>query len=157
MMGWFVAHEISHLLNFPDPETNIGRHKVNCLIEQYSSYLEPITHTKLNGNRTIYENIADNVGLEIAYKTYKKISQNDTELRLPGLNFSADQLFWISAAQSYCTGYGEERLKYVLSHKEQSLSPFRVMGSMRNILSFSNDFSCPKHSPMNPEPKCLIF
>lgn len=80
--------------------------KARCIIEQYGNFTEPNVDLKLNGINTQGENIADNGGIKEAYLAYKKfVAQNGNESKLPGLNYTADQLFWISAAQTWCSVY----------------------------------------------------
>ena len=77
--------------------------KVNCLIEQYGNYTDPSTGWKLNGILTQGENIADNGGLKLAYLAYQKwVEKNGPEPKLPGLKYTPQQMFWISAAQMCC-------------------------------------------------------
>lgn len=80
--------------------------KARCIIEQYGNFTEPNVKLNLNGINTQGENIADNGGIKEAYLAYKKFVQdNGVEKKLPGLNFTANQLFWISAAQTWCSVY----------------------------------------------------
>jgi len=50
-----------------------------------------------DGTTSLHKNIADNGGLKIAYYAYQS-SKNETsrETLLPSLNFTSDQLFFIS-------------------------------------------------------------
>lgn len=69
----------------------------------------------MNGINTQGENIADNGGIKESYRAYKKwISENGVEKRLPGLEYTPEQLFWVSAAQTWCSVYrpGEEHANY---------------------------------------------
>jgi neprilysin len=78
--------------------------KARCIIEQYANYTEPTVGLELNGINTQGENIADNGGIKEAYFAYKKfVKQNGEEAPLPGLNYTSNQLFWISAAQTWCS------------------------------------------------------
>lgn len=80
--------------------------KARCIIEQYGNYTEPNVGLELNGISTQGENIADNGGIKIAYFAYRKyVAQNGAEQKLPGLNYTPNQLFWISAAQWECSVY----------------------------------------------------
>lgn len=59
---------------------------------------------QLNGINTQGENIADNGGIKESYLAYLKwVQQNGPELKLPGLKYTPQQLFWISAAQNWCS------------------------------------------------------
>ena len=61
---------------------------------------------KLNGINTQGENIADNGGIKESYLAYKQwVAQNGEEPKLPGLYYSPEQMFWISAAQTWCAKY----------------------------------------------------
>lgn len=81
--------------------------KTQCLIEQYEQYREPELSENLNGKRTAIENTADNTGIKLAYRAYRKWSEKFTgkRLNLIGLDYTWDQLFWLSAAQTWCGVY----------------------------------------------------
>lgn len=77
------------------------------MIEQYSQFQDPETSKNLDGKRTFIENIADNTGIKLAYRAYTKWNENFTDQRekLIGLDYTWDQLFWISVAQTWCGVY----------------------------------------------------
>ncbi|PIO64826.1 peptidase family M13, partial [Teladorsagia circumcincta] len=50
---------------------------------------------------SLYENIADNVGLEVALKAWHAKGE-DSLRKLAGLNLNANQVFFVSYAQSWC-------------------------------------------------------
>jgi len=81
--------------------------KRQCLIEQYGRYQEPLTSEFLDGERTVIENIADNTGIKLAYRAYTELHEkfNTKRQRLIGLDYTWDQLFWLSAAQTWCGVY----------------------------------------------------
>ena len=81
--------------------------KRRCLIEQYSGFREPETSEHLHGERIVIENIADNTGIKLAYRAYTKWNEkfNTKRESLIGLDFTWDQLFWLSAAQTWCGVY----------------------------------------------------
>lgn len=78
--------------------------KSRCIIEQYGNFTEPTTNLNLNGVNTQGENIADNGGIKEAYLAYQKyVEEKGPEGKLPGLDYNTNQLFWISAAQTWCS------------------------------------------------------
>lgn len=81
--------------------------KKQCLIGQYSEYREPDAAQNLDGKRTFVENFADNTGIKLAYRAYRKWNEKFTGKRekLIGLGYTWDQLFWLSAAQTWCGVY----------------------------------------------------
>ncbi|KFM81410.1 Endothelin-converting enzyme 1, partial [Stegodyphus mimosarum] len=87
-------------------------------------------------------NVADNVGLRAAYLAYQSwVRSNTNERNLPGLKYTPDQLFWISAANVYC----ELRESEAFNINSDLFSPgkFRVIGPMSNLPEFSKAFNCP--------------
>lgn len=115
----------------------------------------------MNGTRTLNENIADNVGIKAAYAAYQTfVKETRSEQKLPNLNFTANQLFWIAAAQLYCgrTYLLGFRIK---SDYEEDHAPhrYRVIGMIRNSDDFTRDFQCEVGSYMNPpkDEKCELY
>lgn len=120
-IGFVIGHEITH--GFDDQGRQFDKNgnlvdwwqektktnyleKAKCIIEQYGNYTETSVKMNLNGINTQGENIADNGGIKEAYFAYKEwIKRNGEEPKLPGLNFSAEQMFWLSAAQTWCAIY----------------------------------------------------
>lgn len=132
--------------------------RAQCIIDQYSNFTDPEVNVTLNGFNTQGENIADNGGLKEAYIAYQKwVQKYGEEPGLPGLNYTSNQLFWISAAQTWCTKYKPEALKYTIVTDSHSPGRFRVMGPFMNSVTFASDFECPRGSPMNPEEKCEVW
>lgn len=132
--------------------------RAKCMIDQYSNFIDPEVHLNLNGVNTQGENIADSGGLKEAYHAYQKwVSKHGAEPVLPGLNYTTNQLFWISAAQTWCTVYRPGTLKYTIVSDSHSPGRFRVLGPFKNSKEFPLDFDCPLGSPMNPAEKCEVW
>lgn len=71
----------------------------------------------MNGINTQGENIADNGGIKESYLAYQRwTEENEPEPRLPGLDYSPQQMFWISAAQTWCSVYRPGNLYKNMSH-----------------------------------------
>jgi len=172
-IGWVIGHEITHgfddqgrqydnvgnLQDWWDLETKnrfIG--KTRCIIEQYGNYTASSVNLPLNGINTQGENIADNGGLKEAYRGYKRwIRRNGNERSLPGLDLKPIQLFWVGAANTWCSKYRPKSLEMRIRTGAHSPGMFRVKGPFSNSEEFSKDFNCPLGSPMNPVKKCEVW
>lgn len=72
------------------------------------------------------ENIADNGGLKQAYEAYQRwVKVNGEEQSLPKLNYTPNQLFFISNAQIFCTTMRQEAKILLLTTNSHSPSEFR--------------------------------
>lgn len=173
-VGYVIGHEITHgfddmgrqyssegnLHDWWDPDTKKNfLEKTKCIIDQYGNYTDSITNTTLNGIITQGENIADNGGLKIAYRAYLAAMQDERQKDplLPGLNYTQQQLFWISAAQTWCSVERPEYRKMMIATDPHTLNKYRVIGTLSNSEEFSKDFKCSIGSPMNPVDKCEVW
>ncbi|XP_059610149.1 neprilysin-2-like [Phlebotomus argentipes] len=172
-IGFLIGHEITHgfddqgrqfdldgnLVDWWEPDTKKAYlEKASCIIDQYGNYTEPSTTLQLNGINTQGENIADNGGVKESYLAYQKwVEKNGPELKLPGLDYTPQQMFWISAAQTWCEVYRPEWMKIVIITNAHSPGRFRVNGPLSNLRAFAKDFNCPEGSPMNPTHKCEVW
>lgn len=113
---------------------------------------------KLNGVVTQGENIADNGGTFIAYKTYLKwAKRNGPEGLLPELKFNRNQLFWIAFAQSGSSVSAESFIRNQIITDDHAPDEFRVNGVVSNLVEFARDFNCPVDTKMNPTKKCKVW
>ena len=78
------------------------------------------------------------------------------EPRLPGLNFTNAQLFFIQDAQAWCTQTTKDGMLLSLAGLHAP-AMFRVIGPMQNSEDFAKVFNCPKSSFMNPDNKCSVW
>ncbi|KAH8310552.1 hypothetical protein KR044_001902 [Drosophila immigrans] len=172
-IGSLIGHEFTHgfddqgsqfdlegnMRDWWQPDTKKAYlEKAQCIIHQYGNYTDAMTGLKLNGINTQGENIADNGGIKEAYKAYQRwVENHGTEAKLPDLDYTPQQMFWISAAQTWCSKYRKEDLSVSITTDEHSPSEFRVLGPLSNSKDFAKDFRCPKGSPMNPVHKCEVW
>ncbi|CAN8016248.1 unnamed protein product [Ixodes persulcatus] len=129
--------------------------RAECFIEQYSNVTVKEVNLTLNGVNTQGENIADNSGLRAAYLAFKKF--NDTDLVLPSLNLTGDQLFFLSNAMVWCQNIREERLRIDVQYDPHSPAKYRVNLPMGNSQDFLEAFSCSAESHMNITKKCTMW
>ncbi|GMR61671.1 hypothetical protein PMAYCL1PPCAC_31866, partial [Pristionchus mayeri] len=115
----------------------------------------------LNGENTQGENIADNGGIQAAYKALKAYeSLNGPDPRLPGFasNFNSDQLFFLTFAQTWCDqDYDELMYKIAIATDVHSPAYYRVLGTIQNFPAFRNAFNCPVNTPYTPEMHCDVW
>lgn len=174
-IGFLIGHEITH--GFDDEgrqydkdgslkswwsETDAKKFKdrAQCMIDQYDKYLVPGTgNMTINGIITQGENIADNGGLEESFRAYRKFvaTNGKEEAKLPGLEYTSNQLYFISAAQVWCgKSRDKEKIRRIRSGP-YSLERFRIIGPMQNNKDFAEAFHCPVGSKMNPREKCTVW
>ena len=173
-IGYVIGHEMTHgfddlgrlydsdgnLVDWWQPETTSAFfEKKKCIIEQYGNYTDTSINMNVNGVNTQGENIADNGGLKLAYRAYMsaETKAGEDDPILPGLPFTREQLFWISAAQTWCSVERPEIKKIMILTDNHAVGKFRVLGTVSNLVEFSKDFNCPINSPMNPIRKCEIW
>ena len=85
------------------------------------------------------------------------VKRNEEELVLPGLALTPNQLFWVSAANTWCSKYRPKSLEMRIRTGAHSPGNFRVKGPFSNSEEFSQDFNCPIGSAMNPVNKCEVW
>lgn len=119
---------------------------------------EPYTLLQIDGKFTLDENIADNGGATIAYGAYQKyVELNGAEPVLPGLDFTANQLFWITSARFLCSVTRPEFERFHSQINSHTPNEYRVVGALSNSREFLHDFNCKQGSAMNPANKCKIW
>lgn len=112
----------------------------------------------MNGLITQGENIADNEGVREAYFAYKKyVQRNGAEPKLRGLDYTPEQLFWIGAANVWCSKYHSNYLEFTLAEDLHAPDKIRIIGAFSNQPEFAKDFRCGADSPMNPAKKCSLW
>ncbi|KDR19260.1 Endothelin-converting enzyme-like 1 [Zootermopsis nevadensis] len=139
--------------------------RLDCVARQYAAtfwkkvnFMGANIEVQFDWNVTQNENMADISGLQIAYKTWKLLQEEDTpDPHLPGINLSPRQLFFLNAAQTYCSTLSPE--DYILLVEMDFHTPFpeRVNGIMMNSPSFAEAYNCPVGLPMNPSRKCSTW
>ncbi|XP_036335441.1 neprilysin-3-like [Rhagoletis pomonella] len=105
------------------------------------------------------ENIADNGGLKAAYHAFlKSEATKDADiLKLPGLNLTHKQLFFVSFAQVWCSSTTNETSILQMEKDAHAPSPYRVIGTLSNTFEFADAFNCKANSKMNQNKKCVVW
>ena len=169
-LGFIIAHEMAHgfddtmrkydakgnLDNWWDRNASaVFATRKECLRQQYS-------HHKFSGrflpkSEAQGENIADNVGIRIAYAAYEMwLSKNyHTPEYLPNMDtITPQQLFFISSAQIWCTDNWFYSLSAVDVHPPEEV---RLRAMFANFDAFADAFNCQLGTQMHPHRKCVIY
>nr|XP_046246021.1 endothelin-converting enzyme 2b isoform X3 [Scatophagus argus] len=170
-IGVVMGHELTHAFDDQgreyDKEGNLRpwwqnssvdafRQRTECMVDQYSRYLVNGEH--VNGKQTLGENIADNGGLKAAYHAYRSwVQRNGGEKRLPAVNLTNDQLFFVGFAQVWCSVRTPESAHEGLVTDPHSPPRYRVIGTLANSPDFSRHFNCPAGTPMNTGNRCEVW
>ncbi len=151
-IGAIIGHEISHGFDDQgsqyDAEGNLRvwwtpadrerfEAKTKALVAQYSAFM-PVPGYALNGELTLGENIADNSGLEIAYKAYKIALAGKPAPVIDGL--SGDQRFFYGFAQAWRSKQRPQATLEQIKSDPHSPEEFRVNGTVRNHPAFYSTF-----------------
>jgi len=179
-IGYVIGHEITHGFDdhgrLYDKTGNLRAwwrretgdkytERAHCMLRQYGNFTVRArpgcaAGGRVDGLHTMGENIADNGGVMLAYGAYRRWSaaRREPEPRLPGLDeYTPGQMFWISAANVWCSVYRPETLRHCLLTGHHSPGRYRVIGSFQNQREFADDFRCPAGSYMNPVHKCKVW
>ncbi|KAK5982870.1 hypothetical protein GCK32_002097 [Trichostrongylus colubriformis] len=172
-VGFVIGHEISHSLDvtgrmyneygekqewWEKKWTEEYDKKTLCYRKQYDNVKIPKFNISLNGTLTLGENIADNEGIKIAYRAYKKYATklNSATKSEHVDGFTQNQLFFLGFSQIWCRKKAEftqyEELFY-----EHAPNEFRVNMVSKNFPPFASAFHCSPKSRMNPNHRCSIW
>ena len=170
-IGAIIGHEISH--GFDDSGSQYDGYgnlrdwwtaedrkrfdqRTKTLVAQYSAF-SPLPGYTVNGELTLGENIADNSGLEIAYKAYRRSLGGMPASVIDGM--TGDERFFAGFAQAF---RGKARDAVMLSQiKSDPHSPdeFRVNGAVRNHRAFYSTYGVAPGDKMYlpPEQRVTIW
>ncbi|MFL5343762.1 MAG: M13 family metallopeptidase [Hyalangium sp.] len=109
------------------------------LVNQFNGY-EAVPGTKVNGNLTLGENIADLGGLATSYDAMKKATAGQPDPKIDGL--SRDQRFFLNWGTVWRRNFTPEELKVRLTTDPHAPASFRAIGAPSNLPAFAAAFSC---------------
>ncbi|KAL3265444.1 hypothetical protein HHI36_009647 [Cryptolaemus montrouzieri] len=127
--------------------------KTECFVKQYDNITIEGAEGQVSGERTLGENIADNGGLNHAYRAYKNyMKRSGCEPSLPGFeNYTHDQLFFIAFGSIWCENASTKDIEEQLESDAHCPNPIRVNMGVSNSKDFAKAFHCKVGSKMNPE------
>jgi putative endopeptidase len=168
-IGAIIGHEISH--GFDDEGSQFDASgnlrvwwtaedrkrfeaKTRILVEQYAAF-SPLPGYHVNGELTLGENIADNSGLEIAYKAYRRSLGGNPGPVIDGM--TADQRFFYGFAQAFRSKTRDAQMLTWIKSDPHSPDRFRVTGSVRNHPAFYPAFGVKPGDGMYLPPGERVF
>jgi putative endopeptidase len=168
LAGAVIGHELSHAFDDKghqfDGEGNLRNwwtaqdaknydDRAACFVKQYSQY--PIVDDiKVNGELTLGENIADNGGLQLAYRAFESKPTKNGPL-IDG--FTPEQRFFLGWAQWRCMNVTEKTARVLARSDQHAPGKWRVNGVVSNMPGFAKAYQCRAGDPMmNVEP-CRIW
>lgn len=95
--------------------------------------------------------------MKAAYKAYVEWAREHKDTLYPGLDFNPKQMFWVSAAQVWCSAQREHAMMEIIRKGSKAPDRFRTTGSLMSLDEFATDFKCGKGTPMNPVTKCAVW
>lgn len=131
--------------------------RANCIINQYNHYTVegPKGPLHVNGELVIGEAIGD-LGLIQAYNAWKEAEEEEKSLRLPGLNFTDEQLFFISFARGWARHTRPAETLNRIKTDPHAPTKWRVDGTLRNTPEFAKAFGCPMNSSVSDTNNCIL-
>ncbi|XP_043269935.1 neprilysin-2-like [Venturia canescens] len=172
-LGYVLGHELAHSLDDHNRHVDINGNlnpwwdsqsnetfveRIKCLVERYKESGIEELGLDLNSFASRNDDIADHVGVTAAYFAYDKWrKENEPEKKLPGLDYSPRQLFWIAHANSHCSKYQRKLFRDLYLLAEHSPPKLRVNVPLSNMPEFSRDFKCSSYSKMNNVKKCSVW
>ncbi|GMR58179.1 hypothetical protein PMAYCL1PPCAC_28374, partial [Pristionchus mayeri] len=176
-LGVIAGHELTHgfddegvqwegtgILNswMDDNSTTSFSKMAQCVVNKYNQFCPlPKGYPCVDGSQTQGENIADNGGIQAAYKAFKAYEAlHGPDPLLPGdaSIFNADQLFFLGFGQVWCQfpPSASSLLSQILVDPH-SPSLYRVLGTIQNIPAFQKAFNCIPGSTYTPLKHCNVW
>lgn len=153
--SWRIEH-------FPTPKSQNST--TLCLRAQHAAQTFVSEDKVSNSSEVRWEDVDDIMthyrGLAVArmaYKLWKERQQErygNVKTHLAGLNYTADQLFWIGYAQTFCSKDRSDPPRSIFVNSRQNLNTLRTNMAAYNMIEFAEDFKCSPQSAMNIAEKC---
>ncbi|XP_068156879.1 neprilysin-3 [Drosophila tropicalis] len=132
--------------------------RTQCFQEQYAIFVQ-FKDKPVRDKHLLKRIVADNGALDIAYRAYQKWLKNSAETaaiydreRLPLLDYSHNQLFYLSYAQLYCSDYPNS-----VDVFDELPEQLRINTALSNAQPFVNTYSCSFGDKLNARFKCNLY
>jgi putative endopeptidase len=169
-IGAVIGHEMTHgfddqgrkfdakgnLAEWWTPDDDKAfRERAACVSKQYSGYTT-IGDTRLNGELTLGENVADNAGVHIAYYALMEVlAKKGPQPPIDG--FMPEQRFFLAWGQVWCENATNQDIRRRAQEDTHSTGRWRTMGVLQNSEEFRKAFGCKPGTPMAPANACRVW
>jgi putative endopeptidase len=119
--------------------------RASVVERQYGEYVVLDT-LRLNGKLTLGENLADVVGVSIAYEALQRALQGKPRDPIDG--FTPEQRYFLAYAQARRSVLRPEAARLMQATDPHSPGKFRVNGPLSNMPEFARAFGCKEGDPM---------
>ena len=159
-IGAAIGHELSHGFDdagrrydaegnvrdwwAPEDARRFGE-RAHGVERQYGAYVV-IDTFRLDGRLTLGENIADVVGVSLAYEALERALQGTRRETIGG--FTPEQRFFLAYAQSRLSVVRPEAVRAMRTTSVHAPSRFRINGPLSNMPEFARAFGCKEGDPM---------
>jgi putative endopeptidase len=168
-VGGTIGHEMSHSFDdqgrqydakgnltdwwtAADAKNYTDRAKV--VEDQYSAYTV-LDSLHVNGKLTLGENLADVVGVSVAYDALQKALAGKPRTLIDG--FTPEQRYFLAYAQARRGNSRDEALRLQIQTDPHSPGQFRVNGPLSNMPEFAKAFGCKEGDPMVRSTRARIW
>ena len=151
-IGTVIGHEMSH--GFDDKGSQFDKdgnlknwwadtdktkfdERTKVLADWFSEQ-EALPGLKVNGEKTLGENIGDNGGLQVAYRAFENRMKQEPQESKEG--FTPTQRFYLAYARIWASNITEEFLAYIVNSDVHSPNIFRVNAALPMIDSWYDAF-----------------
>ena len=152
-VGTVIGHEMSHgfddqgcqfdkdgnLINWWTPEDKAKYDERTKVLADWFSEQEALPGLKVNGQKTLGENIGDNGGIQVAYRAFEdRMKQEPLEAKE---GFTPAQRFYLAYARIWASNVTPEFLAYIVNSDVHSPHMFRVNAALPMIDSWYDAFN----------------
>jgi len=167
ILGSILGHELSHMADnhglYWNRMGSLAPHgilsesgmqefykRTECVVREYGP--APLGCEDANahyGNSTLGEDLADLIGIELAWRAYLH--------KYPNAPLADRQHFFMILAQAFCEKYDQQHLCEAVKNDVHAIAMFRINRTFRNLEQFQRAFGCHAGQHMHTQDRCRVY